>query len=60
MPSKLHRIRDKTIERLNEFPGEYVSDKIENLIDIKTSVPIETVKKALKEVITENGLVITS
>ncbi len=60
MPSKAYKIRDNTIEKLNEYPGEYVSDKIDNLILIKTAVPIETVKRALKEVIIENGLVISS
>ena len=64
MPSKAYKIRDKTIEKLDTFPGEYISDKIENLIDIKTAIPIETIKKELKEVvkevIKEYGLVSTS
>ncbi len=54
------KIKEDIVEELNELPGDSYSQKIRHLIDIKTSVPIETVKKALKEVIKENGLVIGS
>ena len=54
------KIKENVVEELNNFPGDSYSQKIRHLIDVKTAVPIETVKKALREVIKEDGMVTPS
>lgn len=60
MPSIAVKVRTDALKKIEPFPGHYLSDKIENLVNIKTAVPIETVKKALREVIKEDGRVTPS